>query len=377
MKIIISTVGMSVINNIKRKDEKFVDLYGEYVSSNFELNHRQKVKDVALKTINDIPEMGTISAEVKSIVKIGVDKETYLYFIATDTEECELASDIIASYFEKNYKINTKNIRIKYLQVNDSKNFEKKGVKNLFEELTKVTDNNKYSRIILNPTGGYKAVVPYITLFGMIAKKEIKYIFESTDNLIDLPLIPMSYDSDTIERYINKFNSLEEINDFMTSEEFYDGIDYNDRKELRAFIEEEEGYITFSALGKLIYHQYKITHKSKEIFLGSRASKEFEKFNNRERINVILNNIYNPISRKNYLHDKVIEKTDCYIYKEPNTSERVFYKMYDEVPKIIRIFEKHEEYDRVLNKEGVYSYNENTFEKIKLNYGGEKWEKSF
>lgn len=48
--------------------------------------------------------------------------------------------------------------------------------------------------VILIPTGGYKSLIPYATLAGILHKKPVRYIYEDSDVLLNLPPIPVGLD---------------------------------------------------------------------------------------------------------------------------------------------------------------------------------------
>ena len=55
--------------------------------------------------------------------------------------------------------------------------------------LAYLTDDNLnyHYDLILNPTGGYKGVIPFVTVLGMLYGKRSVYIFEHAEQLINLP----------------------------------------------------------------------------------------------------------------------------------------------------------------------------------------------
>lgn len=48
--------------------------------------------------------------------------------------------------------------------------------------------------VVLIPTGGYKSLIPYATLAGILHKKPVRYIYEDSDVLLNLPPIPVGLD---------------------------------------------------------------------------------------------------------------------------------------------------------------------------------------
>lgn len=78
-KFIISTTGTSIGTNVRR------DIF----SPNF---NEKSVREEIRKNV-DKKDVEVISAETKSLFKIGVDKSTHIAFVHTDTREGELYAD--------------------------------------------------------------------------------------------------------------------------------------------------------------------------------------------------------------------------------------------------------------------------------------------
>ena len=70
--------------------------------------------------------------------------------------------------------------------------------------------------IIMNPTGGFKGVLPFLTTLGMLYGKKTVYIFEFSESLIILPPLPFSFDLNFFDRvrpaleYLNKEIAVDE-----------------------------------------------------------------------------------------------------------------------------------------------------------------------
>lgn len=104
----------------------------------------------------------------------------------------------------KNKISEVKIIEIKGLQTKDTKRFEETALINLSEVLReeiKFGHKNDYN-VILNITGGYKAIPPYVTIIGnCFPEVDIIYLYEDSKDLIHLPPIPISFDLPTYRDY--------------------------------------------------------------------------------------------------------------------------------------------------------------------------------
>jgi len=157
-----------------------------------------------------------ISAEIKSLFKLREEKNNEkleVYLLATDTIASALASEIVTEILEKEgLKVyyNPDFDVIKDLQVEDFNRFEK-GKNKLIERISKLIDefvkNEKSNKkrkfikenVIFNITGGYKGVIPILTILAQLYECEIFYIFEESNDPITIPRIPINFDPFLLE----------------------------------------------------------------------------------------------------------------------------------------------------------------------------------
>ena len=146
------------------------------------------------------------SAEITSLKKIVGEKimgNVEVIFICSDTILSVLAAEILEEnlpLFIKEIK-NIKLITIEKLTVADINDF-KEGLLNLvdiIDDITKKRTKNEKSEILLNISGGYKVLIPYLTILSMILKIDIYYIFEDSDELIKVPALPIGFDEFFLE----------------------------------------------------------------------------------------------------------------------------------------------------------------------------------
>lgn len=255
MKTFICTTGTSIaVNakvNIDRLKEKPIKITEEFDSDT------KVYKNAILKKIEGISkeDLKSMSAEMKSLVKIGIDRTDKVVLISSDTTDgflcAETLKDIIKKYFECDVVL----YKIEGLQAYNGDLFSQKGLKNLFNVLFDLLDRHQYEEIILNPTGGYKSVVPYLTIFGMLFNKPVKYIHEESEDLITLSGIPLVYDEALMFRIEDKLKRIYKEGS-ITREEWNLGIDYNDQR-YESLIEIDGGLVTLSGIGQLLYEKFR------------------------------------------------------------------------------------------------------------------------
>jgi len=230
---VITTVGTSLFDNYQKTTgnnlryynlfknrEYYCELYkGKEYSQKEELLKKIECirNDSKLQEwISNNPD--TCCAEISSLRKIlnepslKKEKIAEVRLLATQTTLSRLAAEIIRDKFSKVIK----GVEIKFypdaddvidgLSLASAGDFEEKGLPSLVARLNDLGINN--ANIIVNITGGYKGVIPFLTILGQINKKsKIMYLYEDSDEIITIPRIPISYDWSVMEEaclYLNE-----------------------------------------------------------------------------------------------------------------------------------------------------------------------------
>lgn len=275
MKTYICTCGTSIISksgiNIERlkhrpvSDEK--ELEGEIEAV------RDRVFDSLAKL--SLPSgLNDTSAEIKSLVKMGVQSDDRIILISSDTIDGKLCAEIVKDFLVKNTICRDVDIEIiSGLQAKDGKTFRGDGLKNLLNFLVKV----EHGDFILNPTGGFKSVVPYISLIGMLFNKPVKYIHEDSDDVITLANVPVMMKDAILLQIEDKLRKIEKESAIL-QEEWQSGIDYNDRQ-FDSLIEEDAGQVTLSGIGLLFWERFKLDYPEELIRDDTDPSRKPNKLN--------------------------------------------------------------------------------------------------
>lgn len=234
---IITTVGTSIFDN-RLKDKKkpkasesFKDVLEDFREESYSFNEYKNLSneiEILSDSITSWYEKNTnASAEIKSILKIaGVEKPNELQekvnivLIATDTVLSKLACNLIYEWFkpyqnfvfknyeiksqksEENYVISGNGYVVKNLSVNSKSDYD-----DGFMNLIKVLDDLKLNENdVLNITGGYKALIPIMTIYGQLKNIPLKYIYNESEldkssSLINIFPLPINYDTGIAELY--------------------------------------------------------------------------------------------------------------------------------------------------------------------------------
>ncbi|MCL0062754.1 putative CRISPR-associated protein [Peptococcaceae bacterium] len=388
-KIIISTVGTSILAGFDgylkdKNSEQTKEIYKEARKRKIDKDDEENLFNLAKEYYYE-ERMGkldensyhNLSAEINALLKIGKEdayvSEDKLYFLVSDTTEGEICGKLVKKFCEKYFEAKkTEVITIKGLQVYDAKKFETEAINNFVDEVINI--NGKYDKsaynVILNATGGYKAVIPYSTLLGTVFGLPVYYIFERSNQLIKLPNAPISFDTKLLEALGELIYDIE--NDYIELKDFLKrtGISYNEREKYVGAIVIEDDLVTLTPLGRLLYKRYLYTEGYsilvsdeviKKLCSGQYDSKTFEKYFLKMR---------NPLYLRAKLHNEIRKNNknidlDC--CKPGNVSERIFYYMDDEnkTVKICDIF-MHDEYENEIKKGSMQKENYSTFQKFQL-----------
>jgi len=222
MSKIISTVGTSIFENFFQMDEnaKHKDLprYKELKKQDLPYASwdQQKSRIDALRNVVQ-KNMQVLSAEIASILAIQqeLNQEITVHLLATDTILSVLAAELIKAWFEQEENRrkypDIKEVHfekpdpgfqdqkksdyvIKDLRISEQEEYER-GVLNLLDVLNRISKKDS----ILNITGGYKSIIPIITIWSQLEQLEIKYIFNESEidkkiKPISLPGLPINFD---------------------------------------------------------------------------------------------------------------------------------------------------------------------------------------
>jgi putative CRISPR-associated protein (TIGR02619 family) len=190
-----------------------------------------------------------LSAEIHSLARIGIDKSDRILLLASETPDGHCCALAVQKYLEHYWDgIKVESEPIFGLQVNDAEEFRNQGVVEFVKKATQAIDS--YANVILNPTGGYKALVPYMVLLGMLKGVECKYIFERSTSLLELPPLPVEFNRSQFEVYKDIFEDIDR-DSVVSKNNWENRIPFQERALLKPLVEETNEGMTLSAIGFL------------------------------------------------------------------------------------------------------------------------------
>ena len=141
-----------------------------------------------------------LSAEIHSLARMGVGGRDSVVLFSSETPDGQVCARALDRYLTGEHPgLRCRVEVVSGLQVVDAAAFRTAGVLNFTKAVLHEIDANGAAQCILNPTGGFKSLVPYAVLIGMIKGVPAKYIFEQSSALISLPVMPVDFARERIE----------------------------------------------------------------------------------------------------------------------------------------------------------------------------------
>ncbi len=222
MRIIISTIGTSLLTNqIRGNNEawQIISQNANYTKKEYDketLDFVEKLKnEIYGKLVNlDNINLRKSSAELNGILgfykeNLSDANEDIHFLITTDTYQGKIAGEIVQTFLNNSGINNVQIITIKYLSTKSKKDFSS-GIKELlkwFDETMPGYKDDGYE-IVFNLTGGFKSLQGYLNTIGMFYADKIIYIFESENELIEIPKLPIQIQTDLFEQNLSIFIQL-------------------------------------------------------------------------------------------------------------------------------------------------------------------------
>jgi hypothetical protein len=247
--------------------------------------------------------------------------------------------------------------RINGLQVDDPDRFRRDGIRNLFaaaDDICRPFLDAAVPGIVLNVTGGYKSVVPYLTLYGLINRLPVVYIFERSDRLLTLPSAPVAFDVACLARARDALVLLFE-KDLMPRDEFFGaipGLAFGEQSAFECFLEEVDGLVAPSAFARLLHR--KLAGQRAAVLLSPSARQSYAASRGpvRDQFTFMLERVGDPLWREQKIHP--VHGTDLTVFKPGRTSERMLARV-DGLRVYVCELMQHDEYVHFLSKDRSFA----------------------
>jgi putative CRISPR-associated protein (TIGR02619 family) len=137
------------------------------------------------------------------------DNKDRIILLPSETNPSIFCACCLRKYLKEKESLKSKISEVKIiiiegLQTKDTKKFEDEALLSLSKILReKIEEGHKGKyNVVLNITGGYKAIPPYVTIIGnCFPEVEIIYLYEDSKDLVHLPPVPINFDLMTYRDY--------------------------------------------------------------------------------------------------------------------------------------------------------------------------------
>lgn len=258
-RTIICTVGTSISNGCKsiQSYHQRTSLWNEDVSA-----LRSEIESRLAPILASDEMFARACAEIHSLHRLGCSPSDEVILFTSDTAEGMACGTILKSTIQQIFGVeNVSLTRIQGLQARDGERLKKQGIPNLINLLTPILQDPQRrfaGGVILNPTGGFKGVVPFMTVLGMLYGAKVVYMFEFSNQLVTLPPLPVTLDLEVFERARPALRWAKEQAVFApaTFFGFISGYDAEEESLFTGFLEVENGSeATLSPLAMVLLNE--------------------------------------------------------------------------------------------------------------------------
>lgn len=346
MKKILTTVGISLFTNSDVQDEQSYESLKEKPHKDWQSNLGYIDRLKPKVQINDV----NASAELSSLIRIiqEVNEDVEIFLISTDTIlsrlSCEIHEEQAQAILQRRlsqsieFHFNPNVDVISELQVKSKEKFEKEGLVNLLNRIENIAQGY-WENVLFNITGGYKALIPYMTILAQVHGCKSYYTFRDSDTnqtkfeLLKIPNLPLSINESLFEKYWENFEKLE-------SERAQESKTFNHSflKEAESCLEIAGNLVDLNPLGLFLWRKYK-----QDFFIFYAPDDTYAEIQKQSNINRIL-------KEKNFPNESKTEKKgEHLVHDDGNNSNRIFYFKEENKIYIYKTFEDHDKYESFLN----------------------------
>jgi putative CRISPR-associated protein (TIGR02619 family) len=221
-----------------------------------------------------------LSAEVHSLVRCNVSAADRVVLFHSDTDDGEVSARVVEDYLRRRVGLGEDNVarrRVAGLQVNDAARFRREGVPNYIRLVLEEGERRGWQNVVLNPTGGYKALVSYATLLGMFFGVPVCYIFDNGEELLQLPPLPVEFDRGRLLPLLPAMERVERETD-VPAADFWGKAPYELRQQYDSLVEDVGGgRVTLSPIGLLVFERLRAARATQPlaVYLSREAWGDF------------------------------------------------------------------------------------------------------
>jgi putative CRISPR-associated protein (TIGR02619 family) len=197
---------------------------------------------------------GDLSAEIHSLARMGLTRKDTVILFSSETPDGQACAGAVKRYLERAQPGVRCTVEVIVgLQVTDAQAFRTAGVLNFTKAILREIDANGAAQCVLNPTGGFKSLVPYTVLIGMLKGVPAKYIFEQSSAVIPLPAMPVEFARSRLEPIRPLLERIQQ-ECAIPQADLEAAMAFDERSALESLFEDQgNGQVSLSPVGFLIW----------------------------------------------------------------------------------------------------------------------------
>jgi CRISPR/Cas system-associated protein Csm6 len=227
MSCIVTTVGASLFTNYLEKSDFIKADYKAIKDALHQDWDNKQVRICSIKKNADFKNwisrnLKDSCAEIASLLTIiEIQKiDVRIRLLATDTVLSRLAAELIMEQIIT-HPVSGEDVTVEFyperdvirgLRIDDAEVFETEGLHQFVKRFAGL--DKQYGPLILNITGGYKGLIPYLTLIAQLYNAPVMYKYEESEALITIPQWPINFDSELAIEYGDQLRNVNKINDY-------------------------------------------------------------------------------------------------------------------------------------------------------------------
>lgn len=208
-------------------------------------------------------DVNAASAETNTISRLDLNENDSIVLLHSDTVEGRFCAEKLKNFYDR--KVRSAKL-VPIGQLGYSATQFTSGLKALVNEVIKLVHQGQENRLQTRfcATGGFKAEIVFLNLIGALLGVEVVYIHEQHGELVRLPRLPLTWDTEFVTQNDDFFRWIDEEPRNSIEVESW----LKSRPELRTLVEDDDdGYTYLSAAGDLLYRVAKERHS-----MGPRVS---------------------------------------------------------------------------------------------------------
>jgi putative CRISPR-associated protein (TIGR02619 family) len=290
------------------------------------------------------------SAEINVLNKIGCGGDDTVLFLSSETADGKTCAELLRETVKREFGSEGEVQIVPGLQMTDAARFRRDGIRNLFQKLRQAQAKAQSLglELVLNLNGGFKSVLPFAALYGMIQQRPAFYSYERTETLIKLPALPLAFDWDRLGFAAEALTALgqKKIMEAREFEALLPNHGWGDDPLFEVLIEREDGFVCPTVAGDLMFERLAFETIGSQVLLSPRAWRKTKGDDVNPLVMKALENIRDPLQRAMPGHcERYRGKTNMLIWKtRGNSAPRLFYWVSRNAVFIADIL-RHDEYD--------------------------------